>query len=311
MYEKKPRLPGGVFSYDKGMERDDFPKRLYIVSPKIKKLWTVGNKELLHDLGVKLAIVGSRRMTEYGRRVLESFMPTLVASGVTIVSGMMYGVDQEAHKLCLKYGGKTIAVLGFGINNPKTSREDGQMIEKIVGGGGLVISEWESEEGNVWTFPARNRIVVGLADAVLVIEADEVSGSMVTVKWANKYKKPVYAIPGQIFSHVSRGTNRIIANGSAKMVVSVEELIDSIRGILEINLPLFGEEKFVEDGLKARIIKLIEGERFSTDEIIRILSENASEVNVALCQLSMASLVEEKEGRWCLSDKMRKDVGKS
>lgn len=283
------------------------PARFLAVTPPIKELWWEGNRGLLADTNKYLAIVGSRRMTDYGRRVLEMIMPDLVRAGLIIVSGMMYGVDQEAHKLCLKYGGKTIAVLGWGIEWPGLTREDRELQEKIAKEG-LVISEWEKKKPELWTFPARNRIVAGLADSVLVAEAALKSGSMVTVTWAQKFGKSVLAIPGPITSKVSAGTNQLIAAGRAKMVLSAEDILCSY-GLQRTptQLVMFtGAER--TNNFPHRILELLENEPLTTDEMVRILCDKVEKINVVLTEMNLSELIEERNGKWELGVKMRQDA---
>ena len=283
------------------------PARFLAVMPPIKELWWEGNRGLLADTNKYLAIVGSRRMTDYGRRVLEMIMPDLVRAGLIIVSGMMYGVDQEAHKLCLKYGGKTIAVLGWGIEWPGLTREDRELQEKIAKEG-LVISEWEKKKPELWTFPARNRIVAGLADSVLVAEAALKSGSMVTVTWAQKFGKSVLAIPGPITSKVSAGTNQLIAAGRAKMVLSAEDILCSY-GLQRTptQLVMFtGAER--TNNFPHRILELLENEPLTTDEMVRILCDKVEKINVVLTEMNLSELIEERNGKWELGVKMRQDA---
>lgn len=277
------------------LPKEDWGERLTRIKPVLVHLWCSGNLELLKETKF-LAIVGSRKMTDYGRRVLETLMPELVAAGVVIVSGMMYGVDQEAHRLCLKYGGKTIAVLGWGINYLGLALEDAKLQEEIVASGGLLISEWESLKPELWTFPARNRIVAGLADKVLVVEGAIKSGSLVTVAWAEKFAKQVLAIPGPITSRVSQGTNYLIASGRAKMVVSADDILSSLEISHETRqLKIFGGEK--GHTLAGRIIGLLENEPLMTDDLARLLREPVSKIGEALTELSLVGSIEERSGK--------------
>ena len=141
------------------LRKEEWSENLENVRPKVEHLYYKGNVDLLLDGAPKLAIVGSRRMTDYGQRVMEKWMPMLVQKGVTIVSGFMYGVDQAAHKACLENGGKTIAVLGWGIDR-KVAGEDEKLYHKILEVNSLIVSEYEGEyPADRWTFPARNRFV--------------------------------------------------------------------------------------------------------------------------------------------------------
>ncbi len=204
-----------------------FPNQLLEVKPKIKRLWYRG--ELRSEILKKtVAVVGSRRMSRYGRSVIEEIVPRLCGAGYTIVSGLMYGVDQLAHKKTLESGGKAIAVLGWGIarsNDPESDR----LADQIVSSDGVVMSEYpEDFRGQLWTFPARNRIVVGLSDIVVVVEAGIKSGTMSTVKWAEKMGKPIYAVPGSMFSSTSEGANFMIETQLAKPLTA--KVMDEICG---------------------------------------------------------------------------------
>ena len=147
-------------------------------------------------------------MTDYGHRVIEKIVPKLVFEKKAIVSGFMYGTDQYAHQVCVDNGGKTIAVLGWGINK-KLSGYDKNLAEQIVKTGGLLISEWETQEGTNWTFPVRDRIIAALADEVIVTEAAVKSGAL---------------------------TNNLIANGTAQMYLgeTVQQILTFDNPILSI-----------------------------------------------------------------------------
>src|SRR5258708_14202493 len=133
--------------------------RLHDAPSHPKELYARGtwNPDLFQNC---VAVVGSRRMTEYGKQVIEKIIPELVFAKKTIISGFMYGVDQYAHEVCLQNGGKTIAVLGWGIDVPLDAH-DTKLAKNIINSGGLILSEWENQKPTLWTFPLRNRIVVG------------------------------------------------------------------------------------------------------------------------------------------------------
>src|SRR3990170_4870145 len=159
--------------------------RLKELASPPKKLFSLGS--LKADIFWNcVAVVGSRRMTEYGRRALETIVPRLVFEGKTVISGFMYGVDQYAHELCIENGGKTIAVLGWGINLPFKG-SDIKLAEKIIKSQGLILSEWEEQQGTLWTFPTRNRIVAALADEIIVVEAAAKSGALITARLAQMW----------------------------------------------------------------------------------------------------------------------------
>jgi DNA processing protein len=175
-----------------------------------------------------LSVVGSRKMSPYGERVIESFFLD-ISLEITVVSGFMYGVDTKVHKEALKRGLKTIAVLPCGLDYlyPKESTD---LYKCIEGSEGLIISEYEGSTGpQTWTYLRRNRIVAGLSKALLVIEAAEKSGSLHTAELAGSYYREVLAVPGNIFSEVSKGCLQIIKK-NARPVTSGYE-INEIMGI--------------------------------------------------------------------------------
>ena len=174
-----------------------------------------------------IAVVGTRRMTSYGKAVTEQFTKDLVARGLTIVSGLARGVDSEAHWTALRAGGRTIAVLGGGLNKiyPPENRN---LAEEIVKGHGALVSEFPPNSlplpGN---FPARNRIISGLSLAVLVTEAAEDSGSLITARLALEQGREVFAVPGPITSSLSKGPIDLIKAG-ARPVTNADEILEDL-----------------------------------------------------------------------------------
>lgn len=224
-----------------------------------------------------VAIVGSRRMTEYGRRVIEKIVPRLVFEKKTIVSGFMYGVDQYAHRQCLENGGKTIAVLGWGINQ-KLEGDDQKLARDIISSGGLLISEWEDQEATLWTFPVRNRIVAALARDVIVVEAAVKSGSLITATLARKLKRNVWAVPGPITSRVSEGTNALIDQGFARMWRHQE-----IQEAAPSDDPIFN---------------CLLNEELTPSEISRKLGKSIAEIGAQLSILELTGRVTERGGKY-------------
>lgn len=238
-----------------------------------------------------IVVVGSRRMTRYGRETVAKFMPDIVAKGLTVISGFMYGIDTEAHRQCIEMGGKTIAVLGSGLNYLTTVDND-SLYTDILNSGGLVMSEFEPEfKATVWSFPMRNKIVARMAtEGVLVVEAGMKSGSLITARLGREMGKPVFAIPGPINSSSSEGTNWLIKNNQAKMVTEVGDIIDGAitQGkLFEIEL----------DGDENAIYKLLECEPLTVDEIAKKLSKSVSEISMIITRMSMKNLVNEEMGK--------------
>ena len=264
-----------------------------IIKPRVERILYKGNVDLLLDGAPKLAIVGSRRMSDYGQRVIEKWMPTLVQKGITVVSGFMYGVDQAAHKACVENGGKTIAVLGWGIDK-KPVAEDAKLYQKILEVDSLIVSEYEGElEGTRWTFPERNRIVAGIADAVLVIEATERSGSLITARLARSFGKPLMAVPGLVTNKVAEGTNNLIKNGKAVMVTSAQDILVEMglgKGQLKMGFTTVSDPSLVMAALES-------GEK-SADELSRILKMPIEKLTNEILRLQLEGMIEEKAGKY-------------
>lgn len=273
------------------LEKDRWSKNLFNITPRIERLYYKGMAELLLDDKPKLAIVGSRHVTDYGVRVIEKWMPEIVAAGITVVSGFMYGVDQVAHRACLENGGKTIAVLGWGIEkNP--ANDDVEIYEKIIENGSLILSEYEGKcGGNTWTFPARNRIVAGISDAVLVVEAAEKSGSLITARLAGKYDKKLMAVPGMVTSKVAEGTNELIKTGKAGMVTTAAEIIRGM-GLSSGQVAFDWQEININP-----ILAILQREDKSVDELAALLRISIPEVLGKLTELSLAGKITERAGK--------------
>lgn len=285
-------------STESNRENMDLPKNkwseeLRKIRPEVKSIYYKGKIDLLLDDSPKLAIVGSRRMTEYGQRVIEKWMPVLVNKGVTIVSGFMYGVDQAAHRACLDNGGKTIAVLGWGIDWLVAS-EDEELYRRILEVDSLIVSEYEGKTSPLlWFFPQRNRIVAGISDAVLIVEGSTKSGSMITARLASQFGKKLLAVPGPVTSRVAEGANGLIRDGKAKAVTSAEEILKEM-GLAPGQMKL--EINKINDPL---VSLLADGER-SVDELSRLLKLPVAQVLGKLTELSLCGLVSEAGGKYRL-----------
>lgn len=218
------------------IKKSDFPNQLKEIKNCPDKLYYRGiwNNKIFER---SLAVVGSRRMSRYGQEVVAKFMPELVANKITIISGFMYGIDTESHKKCLEYEGNTVAVLGNGLDI-LVPAENGDLYSKILEKGGLVISEYETNfHPTRWSFPQRNRIVSGLSTlGILIVEAGIKSGSLVTARIGIGQGKKIYAVPGQITSSTSKGTNYLIENNLGHMITSTEDIIKKKLRIQQNNL---------------------------------------------------------------------------
>lgn len=204
------------------LKQNEFPNKLKKIENAPKQLYLIGNKELLFE--DCFGIVGTRRITDYGKQNCEFFTRELVFRNIPIVSGMAIGTDSIAHKTCLEYNGKTIAVLGSGFDNI-FPEENLELFEKIIESGGLVITEYENEVKPLKeNFPQRNRIVTALSEGILVIEAAFRSGTSISVNNAKKQGKKVFAIPGKLDSCVGVGVNKMIKQG-AILTTDIQDII--------------------------------------------------------------------------------------
>ncbi|MBT4856975.1 DNA-protecting protein DprA [Candidatus Uhrbacteria bacterium] len=161
-----------------------------------------------------LAVVGSRKASPYGKEATRSLVGALARAGVVIVSGLAYGIDQAAHKATMDAGGTTVAVLGFGIDFKCTYREQ-KLRDNIIKSNGAIISEFQPKEpGHKSNFPKRNRVISGICQGTLIIEAAERSGSLITARMAMQQNRDVFAVPGPITSQTSKGTNNLLKDGA-------------------------------------------------------------------------------------------------
>jgi DNA processing protein len=175
-----------------------------------------------------LGVVGTRAPTQYGRRAAATIVRELVAANLTVVSGLALGIDSVAHEACLEAGGRTVAVLGCGIDRVYPGSNRG-LTERIMDRGGALVSEFPmSLEPLKFNFPRRNRIISGLSAGVLVVEAGRKSGSLITASYALQQGRDVFAVPGSIFSDKSIGTHGLLRSG-ATPVRSAAEILDAIQ----------------------------------------------------------------------------------
>lgn len=237
-----------------------------------------------------IAIVGTRKMTGYGKAVTQNFAKDLAKAGLTIVSGLARGVDSQAHRSALEADERTIAVLGGGIKQiyPPENR---QLAEEIIKGHGAVISEfppdYPSMPGN---FPARNRVISGLSLAVLVTEAAEDSGSLITARLAIEQGRDVFAVPGPITSDLSKGPIDLIREG-ARPVTDPKEILDEL-GVFQVKSE---RGKVQSDNLsdeEKKVLQILENESMHIDEIGRELNVNAAKISAILLKMEIAGLIQ-------------------
>lgn len=242
---------------------------------------------------VCFAIVGTRRPTSYGIEAAKYFSRGLAEAGLTIVSGLALGIDAICHQEALSCGKRTIAVLGSGIKNvtPLTNRRIGSEIIKA----GAIVSEFpENYPAMKQNFPQRDRIISGLSCGVLVIEAPERSGTSITVAAALAQGREVFAVPGEIFSLNSKGTNKLIQEG-AKLVATVEDVLEEFSGVFEAGgRPAKQKDLFSPEADKSQILGFF-GEARTIEELCNLTGLPSSEVSFQLTTLELKNILKRRQ----------------
>lgn len=190
-------------------------------------LWMRGRLPVAEEPARALAVVGTRRMSPYGLRVTGELTEALVREGFSIVSGLAYGVDAAAHQAALDAGGRTIAVLGSGIDRVYPARHR-RLAEDLIATGALLSEYPLGAPPDGPHFPRRNRIVSGLALGALIVEAHEEGGALITARLALEQNREVFAVPGSVHSPSSAGVHRLIQKGEAKLVQRVEDILEEL-----------------------------------------------------------------------------------
>lgn len=258
-------------------------------------LYYKGNLDLVRE--PCLAVVGTRRASQYGKYAVDKIVSELARS-FTIVSGLAAGIDGYAHAAALNAGGKTIAVLGSGLFNPSPVCNL-RLFDEICKNG-LVLSEYTpSAHATEYTFPQRNRIISGLSKGVLVVEASYKSGSLITANCALEQGREVFAVPGDIDKPRSVGTNRLISQG-ATAVTCAQDIFDSY----SMTLPKIAakSETFSLDFAEQQILDLLNAGEKSFNELVETCGMTVSELNTALSTLMIYGLIHEKsKNLYCVS----------
>ena len=263
---------------------DKFPQILRDFVPDLGVLYFEGDLELLKNRCI--AVVGSRKCTQYGKIVAKTIGRRAAENGVAVVSGLAKGIDTAGHQGALEAGGKTIAVLGGGTDHfyPPENRKLQQRIARE----GLLLSEHEPGYiARSYDFPKRNRLISALAESVVVVEAPNRSGALITAECAEEQGKKLYAVPGNITSYYSFGTNKLIRENTTPLI-----LIDDI--FLDLNIsPYIKEEKLLELGEDERkVFEVIKncGE-VTIDEIYHKTNIKPSEINGIITILEMKGII--------------------
>ncbi len=266
---------------------DEYPKRLREIFDRPPVLFVRGTITAADEWGV--AVVGTRRVTVYGRQVAEEMARGLASNRVTVVSGLARGVDAVAHRAALEAGGRTIAVQACGLDMvypPEHKRLAEQIAER-----GAVVSDYPlGTQPRSEFFPRRNRILSGMSLGVLVVEGDVKSGALITARQALEQNREVFAVPGPIYSPNSRGTNKLIQDGEAKLTLDVQDVL------AELNLSMASHqiemaELIPADETESVLLRHLSAEPVHIDEVRRECGLPIGTVTGALAMLELKGLV--------------------
>ena len=272
-------------------EDEGYPRRLKEIDQPPPVLYILG--ELLPEDEWAVAIVGTRRITAYGRQVTEEIASTLARRGITVVSGLARGVDGVAHQAALNAGGRTLAVLGSGVNRVYPP-EHRRLAENIRDHGALLSDYAPGTPPEASNFPPRNRIISGLALAVVVVEAGNTSGALITANFAAEQGRDVFAVPGNIMAPQSQGTNRLVQQG-AQPLLNVKDLLDA----LDLNAVV--EHKAARsilpaDTMEAQLLGILGIEPLHVDDIRDQTGLPIEKVSATLALMELKGMVRQVGG---------------
>jgi len=241
-----------------------------------------------------VAVVGSRNASEYGIKVTQEISRNLASLGITIVSGMARGIDSAAHIAAIQGGGRTVAVLGSGVDviYPPENR---RLFERIAENGAVVSEYPLGTRPNSYNFPPRNRIISGFSLGVLVVEASPKSGSLITAKLALDQGRDVYAVPGNVYSYKAKGTHSLLKSG-AKLVDNARDIVEE----LNITVKPIKENKNVIQGLSSELLKIydfFQDEPIHIDNIILKTGLSSGRVSALLLDLELSGILKQLPGK--------------
>jgi len=278
----------------KKLPKAKFPKALLEIPQPPEDLWIIG--ELPKEDLIYLCVVGSRKFTSYGREACEKIIAGLKDYPIVIVSGFAMGIDTIAHKKAMQVGLRTLVFPGSGLSDeaiyPKTNVK---LMEEIVNNGGCLISEFEPNfKATQWSFPMRNRLMAGISKAVLIIEAEERSGTLITARLTTEYNRDLLVVPGSIFSPNSKGVNKLLHQGATPVTCS-EDVLEALGFELpkdkekqaKLFLDLSPEEK--------KVVNLLR-EPSPRDDLIRALKMPTPTANALLSVMEIKGLIKEEMG---------------
>ena len=275
-----------------------YPKLLSEIYNPPQILYYKGNIEVNKD--ITLAVVGTRKYTNYGKQVINNIISDLAKNKITIISGLALGIDTLAHLQTIESGGKTIAILGSGLDNENLYPASNKyLVDKIILTGGAVISEFPPGTPPLkHHFPQRNRIISGMSLGTLVVEAPEKSGALITSSMALEQNREVFAVPGNIYSPMSKGPNKLIQMG-AKSITKSEDVLEAlnITDISIYNQNHKNNNQIKPDSKEEEIIlSFLSREPTHIDNIIRLSNLDTQTINSTLTIMEMKGIVKNLGG---------------
>jgi len=243
-----------------------------------------------------VAVVGARKNSPYGALVAQNLSKELADAGITVVSGMAFGIDSFAHRGAIDSGGLTIAVLGNSLDEKNIHPKSNINLSREIVRSGALISEYPVETGaGPLTFPARNRIVAGLTLGTIVIEAGEKSGALITAQMALESNREVFAIPGSIFSDASVGTHNLLRSG-AKIVTGIKDILEEL-GLEESDHKKNSPPKVPSSKEEEKLLKILSGEPLHIDNIVKLVKLQTASVASTLSMMELKGWVKNVGGQ--------------
>jgi len=272
-------------------ESEDYPPLLRNIDHPPPVLYVKGN--LLPTDEFAMAVVGTRSPSSYGKEVARRLASALAESGITIISGMALGIDGIAHKAALDAGGRTVAVLGCGLDIVYPARHR-DLAQRITESGALISDYALGTKPDAGNFPPRNRLISGLSLGTLVVEAGYKSGALITARYALEQGRETFAIPGNIYNRASKGTNALLQRGEAKLVTCVQDILE------ELNLAMIVQQKQVREIVpdtptEKALLDCISMEPVHIDDLVRHSGLPTAAVSSALSMMELKGMVRRVE----------------
>ncbi len=278
----------------KKLPKNKFPKALLEIPEPPENLWIIG--KFPPENLIYLSVVGSRKFTSYGREACEKIIAGLKGYPIVIVSGFAMGIDTIAHKKAMQIGLPTVVFPGSGLSPEAIyPKSNVAIMKEVVESGGCLVSEFEPDfKATQWGFPMRNRLMAGISKAVLIIEAEERSGTLITARLTTEYNRDLLVVPGSIFSANSKGTNRLLRAG-ATPVTSSEDVLEALG--FELEKKEERQQRLFEDlSPEEKNVTNLLREPLPRDDLIRAMKIPTPTANAILSVMEIKGILKEELG---------------